>query len=210
MFESEIGIPENLHDKAYEPVVKLSNFAKNFAIKILEPTTNAISPSASQAIDDIITKYAINTTLLEVEEGEFFGAAPMARTDYRSQLIDLTVKALLYSVPGRCNIGYLNNIRDHNDTLWFPTLQSRLEFPKYDVVLADEVQDFNACQVYMLTKLSEAGARIVAVGDPNQSVYAFRGADSQSFNRVADVVQSGANGGIVHSLPKNYRRNRRT
>ena len=46
-----------------------------------------------------------------------------------------------------------------------------------DLVVVDEYQDTDPAQVRMLAHLSRGGARVVAVGDPDQAIYGFRGAD---------------------------------
>ncbi|WP_329567374.1 ATP-dependent helicase [Kitasatospora sp. NBC_01266] len=48
---------------------------------------------------------------------------------------------------------------------------------RYDVVFVDEYQDTDPAQVRLLRQLAGGGRDLVAVGDPDQSIYAFRGAD---------------------------------
>jgi DNA helicase II / ATP-dependent DNA helicase PcrA len=48
-------------------------------------------------------------------------------------------------------------------------------------ILADEFQDANFAQVKILARLAGADANIFAVGDPDQSIYRFRGASSAAF-----------------------------
>ncbi|MFG2817891.1 ATP-dependent helicase [Kitasatospora sp. NPDC048365] len=48
---------------------------------------------------------------------------------------------------------------------------------RYDVVFVDEYQDTDPSQVRLLKQLAGGGRDLVAVGDPDQSIYAFRGAD---------------------------------
>ncbi|MBN6546555.1 UvrD-helicase domain-containing protein, partial [Streptomyces bryophytorum] len=48
---------------------------------------------------------------------------------------------------------------------------------RYDAVYVDEYQDTDPAQVRLLRALAGQGRRLVAFGDPDQSVYAFRGAD---------------------------------
>ncbi|MDH6135108.1 superfamily I DNA/RNA helicase/RecB family exonuclease [Kitasatospora sp. MAA4] len=48
---------------------------------------------------------------------------------------------------------------------------------RYDVVFVDEYQDTDPAQVRLLHQLAGGGRDLVAVGDPDQSIYAFRGAD---------------------------------
>jgi len=47
----------------------------------------------------------------------------------------------------------------------------------YRVVFVDEYQDTDPAQVRLLEALAGAGRELVVVGDPDQSIYAFRGAD---------------------------------
>ncbi|CAG6398733.1 ATP-dependent helicase [Streptomyces cocklensis] len=48
---------------------------------------------------------------------------------------------------------------------------------RYDAVYVDEYQDTDPAQVRLLRALAGQGRTLVAFGDPDQSVYAFRGAD---------------------------------
>ncbi|MFJ4581535.1 ATP-dependent helicase [Streptomyces echinatus] len=48
---------------------------------------------------------------------------------------------------------------------------------QYDAVYVDEYQDTDPAQVRLLRALAGQGRTLVAFGDPDQSIYAFRGAD---------------------------------
>ncbi|MEV7868010.1 ATP-dependent DNA helicase [Streptomyces sp. NPDC088124] len=48
---------------------------------------------------------------------------------------------------------------------------------RYDAVFVDEYQDTDPAQVRLLDALAGGGRTLVAFGDPDQSIYAFRGAD---------------------------------
>ena len=48
-------------------------------------------------------------------------------------------------------------------------------------ILADEFQDANFAQIKILARLSSADGNLFAVGDPDQSIYRFRGASSEAF-----------------------------
>ncbi|MEZ0091046.1 ATP-dependent helicase [Streptacidiphilus sp. EB129] len=57
---------------------------------------------------------------------------------------------------------------------------------RYRVVFVDEYQDTDPAQVRLLHALADDGAELVAFGDPDQSIYAFRGAD---VNGILDFPQ---------------------
>ncbi len=55
----------------------------------------------------------------------------------------------------------------------------------YDVVLVDEYQDTDPAQENLLHTLAGDGRELIAVGDPDQSIYGFRGADTRAVSRFA-------------------------
>ncbi|MGW0335132.1 UvrD-helicase domain-containing protein [Streptomyces sp. NPDC003011] len=57
-----------------------------------------------------------------------------------------------------------------------PEVAARLA-AQYDAVFVDEYQDTDPAQVRLLHALAGGGRTLVAFGDPDQSIYAFRGAD---------------------------------
>lgn len=68
-------------------------------------------------------------------------------------------------------------------------------------ILVDEFQDTNALQYRWLTLLAGGGTPIFAVGDDDQSIYAFRGAD---VGNMASFERDYARGQVIR-LERNYR-----
>ncbi|WP_449064933.1 ATP-dependent helicase, partial [Planomonospora algeriensis] len=56
----------------------------------------------------------------------------------------------------------------------------------YDVVLVDEYQDTDPAQELLLQRLAGEGRDLIAVGDPDQSIYGFRGADVHGIMNFPD------------------------
>lgn len=104
----------------------------------------------------------------------------------------------------------LGELRDFADDLWFTSLfANEIHWPKYDVILADEVQDFSESQKIMLNKLAEQGAIVVAVGDPAQSIYKFRGADHLAFNNLKEMLTGiSEDKNVEKTLTRNFRSKR--
>lgn len=67
---------------------------------------------------------------------------------------------------------YKGNI-DYNDQVYMPALFGGT-FPRFPLVKVDEVQDLNPVNHALLDRLVKH--RLIAVGDPFQSIYGFRGA----------------------------------
>ena len=53
----------------------------------------------------------------------------------------------------------------------------------YDLLIVDEYQDLNACDLEVLKLLDTRGCRILAAGDDDQSVYSFRKAAPEGIRR---------------------------
>lgn len=78
-----------------------------------------------------------------------------------------------------------NGLIDYDDMIWLPVIHN-VRMPVYQVLCVDEAQDLNRCQQEAILRM---GVRIVLVGDPNQSIYGFRGADIQSMARMATFLE---------------------
>ena len=101
-------------------------------------------------------------------------------------------------------------LRDH------PIVRARIK-QAYRAILVDEFQDTDPVQYEIILYLGEqAGShqtawhdmdlepgKLFIVGDPKQSIYAFRRADIEAFERVVEKIRAG--GGGVYSLVTNFR-----
>jgi len=75
---------------------------------------------------------------------------------------------------------------DYDDMCWLPVIDSHVS-QLFDFMFVDEAQDLNSAQIQLVLQHLKAGGRIVAVGDRNQSLYGFRGAD---VNAISNIVKS--------------------
>lgn len=76
---------------------------------------------------------------------------------------------------------------DFADQKYFPVVKRPdgrpLPGPKYDVIIVDEAQDVSSVDMELIKLCLKKGGLVVAVGDPNQAIYGFRGADTKAFER---------------------------
>lgn len=76
---------------------------------------------------------------------------------------------------------------DYTDMVWLPNALGMVNgSEKYDYVFIDECQDLNIAQMALFKSCINPGGRFVAVGDRNQSIYAFAGADQHSFRKLIE------------------------
>ncbi|HLN70440.1 MAG TPA: ATP-dependent DNA helicase [Streptosporangiaceae bacterium] len=62
----------------------------------------------------------------------------------------------------------------------------------YDVVFVDEYQDSDPAQESLLHALAGDGRELIAVGDPDQSIYEFRGADVRALTEFPERFRTAA------------------
>jgi superfamily I DNA/RNA helicase len=82
-----------------------------------------------------------------------------------------------------------NVVCDFDDQIYMPWLKGAA-MDKYDIVFIDEAQDTNTPQMELLARMLNPGGRIVAVGDPKQAIYGFRGAGTDSMERIKTMFNA--------------------
>lgn len=80
------------------------------------------------------------------------------------------------------------DVMDFDDQLYIPVA---LDLPtwKYDWIIIDEAQDVSHVQRTLIRKFAKPSSKVVAVGDTNQAIYGFRGADSESMANLRRVFK---------------------
>jgi superfamily I DNA/RNA helicase len=92
---------------------------------------------------------------------------------------------------------------DFDDMVFVPLRNGWIR-AKYDLVVIDEAQDMNASQLMLAMKVCKPGGRVVVVGDDRQAIYGFRGADSNSIDRLkGELVAAELGLTITYRCPKN-------
>jgi len=97
---------------------------------------------------------------------------------------------------------------DFDDLLYLPALllreheqvRSHLD-DRYRFILIDEYQDTNLAQYEIVRRLSQDHRNLCVVGDPDQSIYRWRGSDIRN---ILDFERDFPDARVIH-LPRNYR-----
>ncbi|MDP3106043.1 MAG: ATP-dependent helicase, partial [Candidatus Methanoperedens sp.] len=132
------------------------------------------------------SKFKLNTFHLQEFKDKEEKKAKQADKKRYSEFIDLYEEYLKYSnfisawekyeekksVIGALDYGDLNKI-----ALWYLDLYGTQELnDTFRYIIIDEFQDTNYVQFDLIKKLTAANKNITVVADPNQTIYAFRGA----------------------------------
>lgn len=83
-----------------------------------------------------------------------------------------------------------SRIIDFTDMIYLPYHWNLEARNKYDFLFIDECQDLSKAQLAVAVKYAHREARVLAVGDPFQSIYGFAGADIRSFARIKERTQA--------------------
>lgn len=94
------------------------------------------------------------------------------------------VFTLVPQILERCLDVRRNRVVDFNDQNWIPIVLN-LPIDKAGLGLADESQDFPRAKQEFIRRSCN---RVICVGDENQAIYGFAGADTDSMNRMARLL----------------------
>jgi DNA helicase-2/ATP-dependent DNA helicase PcrA len=89
---------------------------------------------------------------------------------------------------------------DYTDMLFYPNYFNCETNTKFDYIFLDEAQDASILAQNLIKKVMKPDTTFIAVGDVNQAIYGFAGADSKSFENIKTQFNS-----IELPLTINYR-----
>ena len=92
-------------------------------------------------------------------------------------------------------------VREAALALWNDAGAAAVWQGRYRHILVDEYQDVNQAQVELLKGLCGPQTRLAAIGDPDQAIYGFRGAEAAYFDRF----ESDFPAALQMGLKRNYR-----
>jgi DNA helicase II / ATP-dependent DNA helicase PcrA len=95
---------------------------------------------------------------------------------------DLLLNLLDAVLVASTKAAYAGSI-DYNDQVYMPALFGGT-YPRFPLVLIDEAQDLSPVNHEMLAHLSRS--RLIAVGDAQQAIYSFRGAETNGMQKLKE------------------------
>lgn len=79
------------------------------------------------------------------------------------------------------------NLTDFDDLL-LKVLSHPIQTSRFSYLLVDEMQDMNEIQFRLVLSWNQNGKELFVIGDPDQSIYGFRGSDSKCFARLKEEI----------------------
>lgn len=111
-----------------------------------------------------------------VSDRSFYDLLDIETSDLFRDLVDETLSSSFRKA--------LKGEIDFNDQILCPAIMS-VSFDRYDLVMIDEAQDLSPINHVILRKLV-GKRRLIAVGDPCQAIYGFRGASEKSMDELIE------------------------
>lgn len=172
-------------------------FSRNAANEIRQRLSNILEPKIAELVN-VHTFHSLGFSILQQLLGNKLTIINDSEKKYILQDLlkftdsnDLIEKISIYKNTLRCIEGnkefleiidkynsfiWGNNLVDYDDLIYRTLILSeKMPLPTYEYIMVDEFQDINNVQYQFLKKLAGKTASIFAIGDPNQSIYGFRG-----------------------------------
>ena len=152
---------------------RMVGLAKNHGIAPEDTEALGILPDTMDTWQRLISHFEI------LEDGELSEALRYAglQSTPEEYLVEGTRRILRASLADTATI-------DFDDMIYLPVVFN-LAMPKSDWLFVDEAQDISGIQLAMIEKALSKNGRLVAVGDPHQAIYGFRGADANALKNIA-------------------------
>ena len=146
---------------------------------------------------------------------QYFACAAQARAGLAAGHLDTLVALAQLVAQAFARRKREAGLLDNNDLLAF-TARAFRDSPaieaayanRFKLVMVDEFQDTDQLQVDMIKRMAGEGfSRMCTVGDAQQSIYRFRGADVSVYRRHLEDVRARNAQGVIE-LPDNFRSHR--
>ena len=149
---------------------KLVSMAQNAGIV---PETRQVGEDAKGLVGDYDTNWL---GLMDRYEIEWVDSKELIR--FAREVLSISIRLALVEDAAQAKF-------DFNDQIYMPLIFNA-PFRKYDLVFVDEAQDINEMQKAIIRRSLAPDGRLIAVGDPRQAIYGFRGAGT---NSIAELQQ---------------------
>lgn len=152
-------IPEDDFSDYAQCVARVVSLAKNSGII-------SLVPNETKTFEALFDAHSIE---LDSRKTDLLQACK-----YAKEVIDRSYKSL--------------EVIDFDDMLWL-TFVRNCRMPQYTTLFTDESQDFNYVQLSLLGRMLPNYGRLIAVGDRYQAIYGFRGALTDSVDRMVSKFE---------------------
>lgn len=172
-----LDIPTKYQNFCYKAV----SLAKQRAIGFLTPFNDA------DEWMNLVRHYDLAELLFDPEKTgkEKFEDRFLAAVDAEGQekIIKEALQYACKALKMNLTVTAEDKVIDFDDMIYMP-LVMKMSFQQYDNVLVDEAQDTNPARRALVKAMMKPGGRAIFVGDDNQAIYGFTGADNDALEII--------------------------
>lgn len=152
---------------------------------------SSLLSSTKESIEFLVDKYQLEDYFILLENNN---KKSYTNKDDKEYVIDSEfVASLCTKIIQTCFRAFLPGEScsyDYDDQFWLPIVRQDIRIKKFPWVIVDEAQDLNPAQMKLVMMSVTENGTIIVVGDPHQSIYAFRGADSQAMSKMEEQLKA--------------------
>ena len=180
----------------YEKILKINGFEVDELDDRKSFAANNLVNGINSRLIDINQKFRATLTSENLEKFEslaihfgIFNDIEVGKKDFNIEITEYFEAHKILLEAGN-ELSKRTMIIDFTDMLYLPVKWNLHPANKYEFLFIDECQDLSKSQFAIAAKYGKKDGRILAVGDPRQSIYGFTGADIDSFNRVKEYTKA--------------------
>lgn len=177
-------------------LMEINNIPINIMHKSDEYQQKKFYYTTKVLLREIIDKYRLTLTKESFDDFynliQHYNIIPYTKQDLKRLTKEITI---LFNLTKNINnkgnvIAKRVGVIDFCDMLYLPYIKGLYPKTKYDMMFIDECQDLSKSQLAIAFKYIKKSGRVLAVGDPSQSIYGFTGADIESFKNIVTKLPS--------------------
>ena len=187
---------ETYNKKAFFKFLKIHNIETKPETGFEKSIYNTYYNTFKNKLIDSINKFRLTLTKSELTEFKkmviHYNIVDPSRTDAKilDKEISLLYESIKLLIEKGNDLAKSLNLIDLSDMLYLPKQFELYPIKKYDILFVDECQDLSKSQLAVALKYVKKNGRVIAVGDPFQSIYGFTGADIHSFERFEQILKN--------------------
>ena len=163
---------------SYRSTPTLSNVSEYKMIDMIMSFINKVTNKGIEIDKNFISKFN-----LDLEGNGFFN-------EFKKIFLEICCKSRdeINKLQREKNIIPLNNLVSTANYLIQDKEIAKRITKLYKYIFIDEVQDIDILQFDLIKSLSDIGLKLFMIGDEKQSIYAFRGADTNNINKINTLI----------------------
>lgn len=163
---------------SYRNTPTLSNIPEYKMVDMIISFIKSVTNKGIEIDENFISKFK-----LDLHNNDFFN-------EFKKVFLEICFKSKneINKLQREKNIISLNNLVPTANYLIQDKEIAKRVAKLYKYIFIDEVQDIDTIQFDLIRSMSDIGIKLFMIGDEKQSIYAFRGADTNNINRINTLI----------------------